>query len=55
MRQWSVNNLPKVVAQERHGRGSNPQPLDCKSDALPLSHPRIVDVATCVRLSRKKL
>ena len=38
MRQWGVNNLPKVVAQQRHGRGSNPQPLDRKSDALPLSH-----------------
>jgi len=40
MRQWGVNNLPKVVAQQRHGRGSNPQPrpLDRKSDALSLSH-----------------
>ena len=38
MRQWGVNNLPKVVAQQRHGRGSNPRPLDRKSDALPLSH-----------------
>jgi len=33
-----VNNLPKVVAQQRHGRASNPRPLDRKSDALPLSH-----------------
>ena len=38
MRQWGVNNLPKVVAQQRHGQGSNPRPLDRKSDALPLSH-----------------
>jgi len=38
MRQWGVNNLPKVVAQQRHGRASNPRPLDRKSDALPLSH-----------------
>ena len=38
MRQWGVNNLPKVVAQQRHGRGSNPRPLDRKSDALPVSH-----------------
>ena len=28
-----MNNLPKVVAQQRHGRASNR-----KSDALPLSH-----------------
>ena len=38
MRQWGVSNLPKVVAQQRHGRGSNPRPLDRKSDALLLSH-----------------
>ena len=38
MRQWGVNNLPKVVAQQRHGRGSNPRPLDRKSHAIPLSH-----------------
>ena len=38
LRQWGVNNLPKVVAQQRHSRGSNPRPLDRKSDALPLSH-----------------
>ena len=36
MRQWDVNNLPKVVAQQRHGRGSNLRPLDRKSDTLPL-------------------
>jgi len=39
MMQWGVNNLPKVVAQQRHGRGSNLRPLDRKSDTLPLSHP----------------
>ena len=33
-----MNNLPKVVAKQRHGRGSNPRPLGRKSDALPLSH-----------------
>ena len=36
-RQWGVNNLPKVVAQQRRGRGSNPRLLDRKSDALPLN------------------
>ena len=30
--------MPKVVAQQRRGRASNPQLLDCKSDTLPLSH-----------------
>ena len=34
--QYGVNNLPKVVAQQCRGRGSNPRPLDRKSDALPL-------------------
>jgi len=29
--------LPKVVAQQRRGRASNPRLLDRKSDALPLS------------------
>ena len=38
MRQWGVNNLPKVVAQQHHGRGSKLRPLDRKSDALPPSH-----------------
>ena len=33
-----VNNLPKVVAQQRRGRASNPRLLHRKSDALPLSH-----------------
>ena len=33
-----MNNLPKVVAQQRRGRASNPLLLDRKSDALPLSH-----------------
>ena len=36
--QYGVNNLPKVVAQQRRGRASNPRLLDRKSDALPLSH-----------------
>ena len=27
MRQWDVNNLPKVVAQQRHGRCSNLRPF----------------------------
>jgi len=33
-----VNNLPKVVTQQRRGQASNPRLLDRKSDALPLSH-----------------
>ena len=33
-----MNNLPKVVAQQRRGRASDPRLLDRKSDALPLSH-----------------
>ena len=33
-----MNNLPKVVAQQRRGRASNLRLLDRKSDALPLSH-----------------
>jgi len=33
-----VNNLPKVVTQQRRGRASNSRLLDRKSDALPLSH-----------------
>ena len=33
-----MNNLPKVVTQQRRGRPSNPRLLDRKSDALPLSH-----------------
>jgi len=44
MRQWGVNSVPKVVAQQPHGWGSNPRPLDRKSDGLPLSH--------CATLSR---
>ena len=37
-----MNNLPKVVTQQRRGRASNPRLLDRKSDALPLSHRVIV-------------
>ena len=33
-----MNNLPKVVTQQRRGRASNPRLLNRKSDALPLSH-----------------
>ena len=33
-----MKNLPKVVAQQRRGRASNPRLLDRNSDALPLSH-----------------
>ena len=33
-----MNNLPKVVVEQRRGRASNPRLLDRKSDALPLSH-----------------
>jgi len=35
--------LPKVVTQQRRGRASNPRLLDRKSDALPLSHLRVVE------------
>ena len=37
-----MNNLPKVVAQQRRGRASNLRLLDRKSDALPLSHRALV-------------
>ena len=33
-----MNNLPKVVTQQRRSRASNPRLLDRKSDALALSH-----------------
>ena len=33
-----MNNVPKVVTQQRRGRATNPRLLDRKSDALPLSH-----------------
>ena len=33
-----MNNLPKVVTQQRRGRAWNPRLLDRKSDSLPLSH-----------------
>ena len=32
-----MNNLPKVVTQQRRGRASNPRLLDRTSDALLLS------------------
>jgi len=42
-----VNNLPKVVGQQRRGRASNPRLLDDrKSDALPLSHRATLGVTT---------
>jgi len=44
-----MNNLPKVVAQQHRGRALNPQLLDRKSDALPLSHCAI-PVALVMRL-----
>ena len=44
-----MNNLPKVVTQQRRGRGSNPRLLDRKSDALPLSHrATLVVVVLCI-------
>ena len=45
-----MNNLPKVVAQQRRGRASNPRLLDRKSDALPLSH-RLVPLSLFSSLS----
>ena len=41
-----MNNLPKVVTQQRRGRASNPRLLDRKSDALPLSH-RAIELFRC--------
>ena len=43
-----MNNLPKVVTQQRRGRDSNPRLLDRKSDALPLSHRATETVAKYV-------
>ena len=46
-----MNNLLKVVTQQRRGRVSNPRLLDRKSDALPLSHRATPDVIdTCRRI-----
>ena len=45
-----MNNLSKVVTQQRCGRTSNSQLLDRKSDALPLSHPS--DEARLIRAVR---
>ena len=33
-----MNNLLKIVVQQRRDRASNPRLLDRKSNALPLSH-----------------
>ena len=41
-----MNNLPKVVTQQRRGRASNPRLLDRKSDALPLSHRATPETST---------
>ena len=46
-----MNNLPKVVTQQRRGRASNPRLLNRKSDALPQSHratPRSNGQTSCV-------
>jgi len=43
-----VNNLPKVVTQQRRGRASNPRLLDRKSDALPLSHRATLNVMSAL-------
>ena len=43
-----MNNFPKVVAQQRRGRASNPRLLYRKSDALPLSH-RAMDIIRAVK------
>ena len=48
-----MNNLPKVVTQQRRGRASNPRLLDRKSDALPLSHratPCAIEILTLMLL-----
>ena len=50
-----MNNLLKVVTQQRRGRASNPRLLDRKSDALPLSHRATPDVIDTVPPDRGKL
>ena len=40
LRQVGVNNLPKVVTQQRRGREVNLQPASCKSNALATRLPR---------------
>ena len=47
-----MNNLPKVVAQQRRGRASNPRLLDLKSDALPLSHRATPTIAVSSAISK---
>ena len=42
-----MNNLPKVVTQQRRGGASNPRLLDRKSDALPLNHCATLAVCHC--------
>jgi len=42
-----VNNLAKVVTQQRRGWASNSRLLDRKSDALPLSHRAILVLILC--------
>ena len=44
--------MPKVVAQQRRGRASNPRLIDRKSDALPLSH-RATPIGIGIPLSNK--
>jgi len=38
-----VNNLPKVVTQLCPEYDLNPRPVDCKSNALPVAPPHLVD------------
>jgi len=49
-----VNNLPKVVTQQRRGRASNPRLLDRKSDALPLSHRATLNTSTIQNQARSQ-
>jgi len=49
-RHMSVNNLPRVVTRQCAGRELNLQPLDYKSNTLPL-HYRATRVGVCVAVA----
>jgi len=52
LRHVSVNNLPKVVTQQRRGRELNSQPASCKSNALATRLPsHLVVINTCAPLA----
>ena len=49
-----MNNLPKVVTQQRHGRALNPRLLDRKSDLDKISRLVQNDMSTVVICSKSK-